>query len=227
MKILFFIFLFFIFFLSFGYANENIANQIAPLIKNDDNIAEQALAAIEKKYSKQSFNADFIQISKLTALDIIEQATGKAYFSYPFKMRWHYIKPDNHEIITNGKFLWIYRPLEKQVMVSDAKSFFTAGKGGIFLSNISLLRKNYILSLKKNSKDYLDIKLVAKQQSSDVVSIVLRVLKENNEITQVITTNTQDDITQFEFFNIRFEKVDADMFELKNIKEDIDMIKMN
>ena len=84
-----------------------------------ENAQEAVLSAIEKKYAGKSFEASFYQISKLEALDITEKASGKASFSHPGKMKWEYLEPEQHEIITNGKSLWIYRPEENQV---DRKS---------------------------------------------------------------------------------------------------------
>ena len=125
------------------------------IVSGNEIIKEDILTALEQKYANKSFSTDFTQVSKLAALDITEKASGKAFFSHPGKMIWQYLAPQNHEIITNGKTLWIYRPEENQVMQGDASQFFKSGAGGAFLSDISLVRKNYNLSLKEVTKDYV------------------------------------------------------------------------
>lgn len=179
---------------------------------------EDILTAIEKKYSGKSFEADFIQISKLAALDITEKAAGKASFSHPGKMKWEYREPAHHEIITNGKSLWIFRSEENQVMIGDASQFFKAGAGGAFLSDISLIRKNYIITLKEVTADYVEIELNAKKKNTDISLIVIRVAKKTSEIIKAVTYNPYNDTTQFEFNNIQFKKIDPALFEFKPFK---------
>ena len=193
---------------------------------DDDSIKEEILTAIEKKYAGKSFEASFTQTSTLAALDVTEHATGMAYFSHPKKMRWEYLEPERHEIITNGKLLWIFRPEENQVMTGDAQAFFKAGAGGAFLSDISLVRKNYTIRIKKTTPEFNEIELTAKIQTPDISSIMIRVLKKNNEIKQVITYNLYKDTTLFEFDNIHFKKIDPGRFEFQ-IPEGSHVIKMD
>ena len=178
-----------------------------------ENEKETVLSAIEKKYSGKSFETSFYQISKLAALDITEKASGKAFFSHPGKMRWEYLEPEKHEIITNGKSLWIYQPEENQVMQGSAESFFKTGAGGAFLSDISLVRKNYIITIKEVTDDYTELDLVAQKETPDISLIVIRVSKKNNDITRIVTRNIYGDTTLFEFNDIRFISIDPSGFE--------------
>ncbi|MCP3875909.1 MAG: outer membrane lipoprotein carrier protein LolA [Desulfobacteraceae bacterium] len=187
---------------------------------------ENILNAIEKKYSGKSFKANFTQISKLSALDITEKAFGKAFFSHPGKMKWEYFEPERHEIITNGKLLWIFRPDEKQVMQGDATQFFKSGGGGAFLSDISLVRKNYTISIKEVTDNYVEIDLVSKKKIQDISSIVIRISKKTSEIKRVVTYNVYDDTTLFEFSEIQFQKIDPSVFEFKP-PVGLDIVEMN
>jgi outer membrane lipoprotein carrier protein len=187
---------------------------------------EDILMALEKKYGGKGFETDFNQTSTLAALDITESASGKAFFSHPGKMRWKYIEPEHHEIITNGKLLWIFRPEENQVMQGDASQFFKAGAGGAFLSDISLIRKNYIITLKAVTADYIEIDLVPKQKNNDMSLIVIQISREDNEIKKVVIHNPYDDITQFEFRNIRFLKINPVVFEFQP-SEDLNIIDLD
>ena len=138
---------------------------------------ENVITAIEKKYAGKSFETNFTQISKLAALDITEKASGRASFSHPGKMKWEYMTPEQHEIITNGKTLWIYRPQENQVMQGDATQFFKAGSGGAFMSDISLIRKNYLINIKEVTTEYIEIELTAKKNNPEISLIVIRILQ--------------------------------------------------
>ena len=192
----------------------------------NDIIKEDILTAIEKKYSGKSFEANFTQISRLAALDITEEASGRASFSHPGKMKWQYLEPEHHEIITNGKSLWIFRPQENQVMQGDASQFFKSGSGGAFLSDISLIRKNFTVSVKEVTADYVEINLTAKKENSDISSIVIRISQKNSEIVRVVTYNPYDDSTLFEFSDIQFKKISPDVFEFK-VPDGVNIIEMN
>jgi len=189
-------------------------------------IKEEIITAIEKKYAGKSFEANFTQISRLAALDIVEKASGKASFSHPGKMKWEYMEPEHHEIITNGKMLWIFRPEENQVMQGNASHFFKSGAGGSFLSDISLIRKNYTVSIKEITADYVEINLVTKTKKADISSIVIRISQKNSEIERVVTYNPYNDTTLFEFSGIQFKKIDPDVFEFK-VPQGTNIIKMD
>jgi len=178
-----------------------------------ENTKEAVLSAIEKKYSGKSFEASFYQVSKLAALDITEKASGKASFSHPGKMKWEYLEPEQHEIITNGKSLWIYRPAENQVMQGAADAFFKSGAGGAFLSDITLVRKNYIITIKDETDDYIELDLAAKQETPDISLIVIRVSKKTSDIIRIVTRNIYGDTTLFEFNDIVFKSIDPSRFE--------------
>ncbi len=199
-------------------ANENT--------KTDNSFKEEILTALEKRYSRKSFEADFTQISRLEALERNDMASGHAFFSHPGKMRWQYLSPEQHEIITNGKSLWIYRPSIKQVMTGDAKSFFPAGAGGAFLSDISLVRKNFTIHLKTNTPNYVELSLVANKKISDISSILIRISKKNTQIERVTTYNIYDDTTIFEFSNIQFNPINPGVFEFIP-PSDASIIEMN
>lgn len=183
--------------------------------QNNPALKEQILTAIEKKYSQKSFEADFIQISRLEALETEETASGHALFKHPGKMRWQYLLPEQHEIITNGKSLWIYRPAENQVMIGDASDFFKSGAGGAFLSDISLIRKNFSIYIQEDTPDHAVLNLTATKKLPDISAAVIRVSKPDYLIEKVITYNEFKDSMEFEFTNIKFNPVNPEVFEFK------------
>ena len=192
----------------------------------NDIIKEDILTALEQKYSGKSFSTNFVQVSRLAALDITEKASGKAFFSHPGKMKWQYLKPQHHEIITNGKTLWIYRPEENQVMQGDASQFFQSGAGGAFLSDISLLREDFIINVKEVTANYVEIDLDAKKKTKDISTIIIRISQKTSVIERVVTYNSYGDTTMFKFSNIQFKKINPEVFEFK-IPEKADIIDMN
>ncbi|WP_022665297.1 LolA family protein [Desulfospira joergensenii] len=202
-----------------------------PGFAKDLGLRDATLDNLEKKYAGKSFSADFSQISTLKVLDITETASGKAWFSHPGKMRWLYTAPDRHEIITNGKSVWIYRPEQNQVMEGNASRFFKSGAGGAFLSDIGLIRKNFRISVRGTDPAWVELALDTKagapadSDSGEVSSIILRVSRDSHEIRRITTLNAHGDATLFEFSNILFAPLEAGFFDFK-IPEGASIIEM-
>ncbi len=194
--------------------------------ETDTKTLSQCLKGIETRYGKKSFEADFFQISNLKALEIDETASGKAMFSFPGKMKWEYIKPGQHKIITNGTMLWIYRPDQNQVITGSAKKFFKQGAGGSFLSDISILKENYTISIKENRDKIIKLKLIPKVKTPEIQSIIIVVEKKSFNIKKIITSNIYEDTIGIEFHNMKFRHIDDSVFEFK-LPENSNVINMD
>ena len=187
---------------------------------------ETMLTGIENRYSGRDFTATFFQRSRLAAIDITETAKGKAFFSHPGKMRWEYQEPETHEIITNGKTLWIFRPEDNQVVQGDARTFFKAGAGGAFLSDIRLVREDFTITLERNDNGFAELLLIPKQKNPEISSIKIRIFQDSFNIDRVETTNVYGDTTTLEFMDIEFRKLPPSLFDFI-VPKGTDLLFMN
>jgi outer membrane lipoprotein carrier protein len=181
---------------------------------SDNRSLEQTvLDGLEDQYAGRSFSAEFKQTSVLSALDISETASGKAWFSHPGKMKWQYLEPERHDIITNGQTLWIFRPDENQVMIGDAAPFFASGAGGAFLSDISQIRDNFSVSVTETTDQWVELQLDPPSENAEIQSIRIQVSRTDFQIQTVTTVNTAKDITRFELSDIQFQDMPDNWFE--------------
>ncbi|MCP4114446.1 MAG: outer membrane lipoprotein carrier protein LolA [Desulfobacteraceae bacterium] len=202
---------------------------LSPAAFAQDNSAsdlEALLTGIENRYSGKDFTATFFQRSRLAAIDITETAQGKAFFSHPGKMRWEYLEPEKHKIITNGETLWIFRPEDNQVVQGEARTFFKAGAGGAFLSDIRLVRESYTITLERNDKGVAELILVPKQENPEISTIKIRLFQDTFKIDRVETTNIYGDTTTLEFMDIDFRKLDPSLFDFV-VPKGTDLLFMN
>lgn len=176
-------------------------------------LAQTFLDGLEKQYAGRTFSAIFTQTSVMTALDISETASGRAWFSHPGKMKWQYLEPESHDIITNGNTLWIYRPDENQVMRGDASQFFASGAGGAFLSDISQLRDNFTVTVAESTDQWVELQLDAPPDNPDIQIIRIQATRNDFQILKITTVNTLGDVTLFELSDIRFLELPDDWFE--------------
>ncbi len=187
---------------------------------------KSVMAGLEARYSGKSFETSFVQISRLDALDMVEKASGRALFAYPGRMKWEYLSPDHHEIITNGETVWIFRPDENQVMKGSASSFFRAGAGGAFLSDIKIIKDHYDARIKSVNPSWIDISLIPRIKTDQIASISVKIARPGFEITKVTTVNAYGDTTVFEFHDINFRKINPEIFEFA-IPSGTSVINMN
>jgi len=192
---------------------------------------DQILDRVENKYTDSEFSADFIQKSFLKAMDIIDQASGKVYIKYPGKMRWEYEKPDRQIFITDGEKLWVYRPDDNQVQVGKAPSFFKSGKGASFLSDISLVRQKFDISLKKGKQNEDDpfyyLKLIPREKTLDITEILLMVSKQTFNVVQIISIDLYGDENRIDLLNFAFEvNLDDSLFSF-SIPEGADVLQLD
>lgn len=163
------------------------------------------LEKVEKRYALSGFTAGFFQSSTLKALNITDTAVGKISIKRPDKMRWIYEAPERQTIITDGTRLWIYRPDDNQVMLGVAPSYFGAGKGASFLTDIRIMKKTFDISVvKARVPNRHKLKLVPKEKSVDVTHIFVWINTKSWEVAEVATYNTYGDETRLEFSNIEF-----------------------
>ena len=188
-----------------GFAQDKNSDS-APVTKQEqERIVDEILRCVEKRYSGKGFSARFFQTSILQAMKITDTANGRSFFKKPGMMKWEYLLPDRQQIITDGTTLWIYRPDDKQVTVGVFPSFFGDGKGAGFLSDISLIRKKFIVALGESpvESEHM-LKLWPKEKNIDISVIHLALARETCEVIRVTTYNAYGDETRIELTDINF-----------------------
>ncbi len=173
------------------------------------------LAGVEKRYAGNGFVADFFQHSTLKAMDISDSAKGRIWVKRPGKMRWEYSKPERQVVVTNGRRLWIYRPLDNQVMIGEAPDMFGQGKGAAFLSDMNSLREKYRISLEKSANpDYWRIRLIPRNRESELAQIDISISRKTFQADQIVTWNAYGDETRIIMSNYDFKaRLPDNLFE--------------
>ena len=200
------------------------AEEAAPPAMSVDEILER----VEKIYTASNFSAAFIQASTIKAMEITDSASGKLYVQYPGKMRWEYMEPESQLIVTDGTQLWMYRPEDNQVMVGQASTFFSEGKGAGFLSDIRLLRKDFDISLEDiRFGDYYNLKLVPLEKNWDIAYVHLLVSRATFHVAQVVTYNAYDDVTRIELVDPQFNESFDNAFFTFKIPQGVDVLQLD
>lgn len=196
--------------------------------KNNQPTLDALLKKIEKRYAGPGFSAEFEQQSTISAMEITDSASGKLYVKRPGKMRWEYVLPETQIIISDSNDLWIYRPEDNQVLVGKAPSFFSHGKGATFLSDITNVRKAFIVTLKHPDKEGNPVlKLIPKKKSAELTEIHITISKQADTIDQILTKNGYEDETRIQIHKYRFNQNLAEKLFVFEIPDGADVLQLD
>lgn len=191
--------------------------QEPPSAEDWNNLLEDVVKKVERRYAGSGFSAEFYQSSKIAAMEITDTASGRIFVKRPGMMRWEYEKPDRQSVITDGNTLWIYRPEDNQVMMGKAPEFFGSGKGAGFLSDMKLIRQQFRIFLAKKAKEgYHILELLPIERTFDVSVIYLSVSIKTFDIVEIVTYNSYGDENKIRLSNIQLKKnLDDSMFSFQ------------
>lgn len=189
---------------------------------------DEVIKKVEKHYSVSGFTANFYQTSSIKAMEITDNASGRAFFKRSGKMRWEYETPDRQMIITDGKTLWVFRPEDNQVMIGKAPSFFKDGKGFSFLSDMKMIKQKFNMVLEKENKEgFFVLKLIPKEKTYDIVEIYLWISSKTFDVVRILTYNSYGDETRIVFNNIQLKQTLDDSLFSFEISEGIDVLHLD
>lgn len=177
--------------------------------------AAELLRRVQETYRCGGFQARFEQTSTLKAMDISDTASGRAYFLEPGRMRWEYVAPEPQQIITDGKRLWVYKPLENQVLTGDVSDLFGDGQGVSFLAAISSIQeKNQVnIDPDRTKTGYDTLRLVPDNKAADLEAIYFYVSRDSGLVEELETINVYGDMTRIQFFDIVLgDSMDSSLF---------------
>ena len=189
---------------------------------------DEVIKKVEKHYSVSGFSANFSQTSTIKAMEITDNASGRAFFKRSGKMRWEYETPDRQMIITDGKTLWVFRPDDNQVMIGKAPSFFKGGKGFSFLSDMKVIKQQFNMVLEKETQEgFFILKLNPREKTYDIVEIYLWISRKTFDVVRILTYNSYGDETRIVFNNIQLkQKLDDSLFSFE-ISEGMEVLHLD
>ena len=189
---------------------------------------DEILGRVDMRYSQQGFSADFFQASTLRALGVTDTASGRLTVKRPDKMLWVYETPEPQTIVTDGIHLWIYRPMDNQVMLGTAPNFFRDGKGASFLTDIRNVRNQFHVTIVKAELPGTDrLQLIPRRPQHDIGRILVAVDKKTSNIIEIVTFNSYDDETRIELRNIVFLNNLTDRMFQFAIPEDTEIVRID
>ena len=163
---------------------------------------ERIVEGIERTYSNlKGLEASFTQKNLLANRPGAIVARGTVFFKKPGFMRWDYRTPKGQRIVSDGRTIWIYQPLLKQVMVLPVR------EGGEILQDLLSgrvrLKEDFHISLKGENPESYDIQLRPKGEREGMKTLTLKVRKKDFMILETILEDPFGNITRVRFGRIK------------------------
>jgi chaperone LolA len=188
--------------------------------------AKDIIEEVQDKYDEiDNFSAAFNQVETFKLTGSKNITNGKIYIKDREKYRF---ETEDQKIITDGKTIWTYNGINKQVLIDKVRP----GSGALLPRDILFkYPKEYYTTLlgseKKNGKKIFKLRLDKKEGGNGFVkSIKLWVEEDSWLIKKIETSDVNGNTTAFELIDIDIKtKLKDSLFELK-ITDDMNVIDM-
>ena len=162
---------------------------------------------IQQKYDRiQDFSTDFVHTYRGGVLK--QQATerGRLLVKKPGKMRWEYTGPAKKLFVSDGRKIYSYIPLDKQVIVSTMPQDDQAATPTLFLTGNGNITRDFNVAFDKvpdAPPGSVLLKLTPKKREAEYESLTLAVDPKTLSLRMLITVDTQGGRSAFTFSNLK------------------------
>ena len=162
---------------------------------------------LQRKYDKVAdFSADFVHAYRGGVLK--QQATerGKLLVKKPGKMRWEYTAPERKLFVSDGRKIYSYIPLDKQVVVGTMPRDEQAPTPALFLTGKGDITRDFNAAFDKvpdAPAGSIALKLTPKRREPEYESLTLVVEPKTLDLQMLITIDAQGGRSAFTFSNFK------------------------
>jgi outer membrane lipoprotein carrier protein len=167
--------------------------------------AAEIAAALQREYdSVRSFTADFTHLFEGGVLRRKAAESGKVFIKKPGKMRWNYDSPERKEFVSDGKKIYLYLPVDKQVMVSAVPPEDQATSAVLFLMGKGNLTRDFTVSYGEGgTEDTYVLRLQPKIRDAEYDWLQLTIERESMQIRSLTAGDAQGGRSTFRFSNFK------------------------
>jgi outer membrane lipoprotein carrier protein len=175
------------------------------------------VARVQSRYDQaKDFQAHFTQNYSRSVVGRVTVSAGQVHFKKPGRMRWDYDKPEARMFLSNGQFLWLYEPSEKQAFKQDLKTSqlpaalaFLLGKGRI----ADEFEVAWSSDARFGRPDDYRLSLRPKQPQATYKSIVFVVDAGDFSVRESVLVDQQGNVNHFVFSDLKINaKVSDEVF---------------
>lgn len=155
-----------------SFAGASAGGQPAPSPPAPPACGPEVAARVQLRYDGiRSLRARFTQTSRNVAFGddagpASEPARGRVEFAKPGRMRFEYETPEPSLVVSDGKTLWIYDPVAKEVQVLAVEGDFLSAAAIQFLLGEGRLSESFDVTAKSCAPDRAELELRPRAETS-------------------------------------------------------------
>lgn len=167
--------------------------------------ATEVAAALQKKYDTiRDFTADFVHEAEGGVLRKKTAERGTLQVKKPGRMRWDYIAPEKKLFVSDGKKMYLYVPLDKQVVVTSVPAADEATTAVLFLVGKGSLTRDFTVTFAEGgTPDTYALKLQPKLQERDYDWLQIVVERATMRLRTLAAADAQGGRSTFHFANFK------------------------
>ena len=167
--------------------------------------ALETAAAVQQKYDRvRDFTAEFTHTYEGGVLNRKSTERGTVQIKKPGRMRWEYTAPDKKVFVSDGRKIYSYIPVDKQVIVGDVPTDDEATTAVLFLAGKGSLTRDFNVKYAEGTTEgVLALRLDPKRKQRDYDWLVLGVDPKTMQIRSLTAADQQGGRSTFEFSKYR------------------------
>lgn len=188
----------------------------------------EALAArVQQHYdSVRDFEASFVQTYQGGLLRTRTTEQGTVAIKRPGRMRWIYTKPERKEFVSDGKQIYSYLPLDKQVIVSPVPSDEQTTPA-LFLTGRGHLVRDFSAAYAEvpgAAAGTVGLQLTPKKTDPEFEWLMIAVDPATHQIRHLVASDRQGGRSSFAFTNIKENRNLSDALFAFQIPRGVDVV---
>ncbi len=146
----------------------------APAAHGGDEPAEDcvqtAVQAIQRRYEQvRDLRSDFVQTTRSVALGgsgPVSESRGTVIFAKPGTMRWSYEEPEPSLVVSDGEWIWIYDPSNREVQRMAVGAAAFSGAAIQFLLGEGDIDRDFAVRLLSCAETEIELELTPRRPAS-------------------------------------------------------------
>jgi outer membrane lipoprotein carrier protein len=167
--------------------------------------ASELAQAVQQKYDRvREFSADFTHTYEGGVLKKKATERGTVQIKKPGRMRWEYSEPEKKTFVSDGRMIYSYIPIDKQVIRSPMPPDDQATTAVLFLAGKGNLARDFKVTYAEGGTEGTwALRLDPKQKQNDYDWLLLGVDAKTLQIRSLTAADQQGGRSTFQFSNYR------------------------
>lgn len=167
--------------------------------------ADAMARSLQQRYQGiRDFSADFVHSYRGGVLNKRVTERGKVSVKKPGMMRWDYMQPERKTFVSDGRNIYSYMPLDRQVIINAVPPDSEAPTPTLFLAGKGNVTRDFTASnIESATPGTYGLKLVPKRAEADYDYLVLNLDPATFQIRGLQTVDLQGGESTFTFTNLK------------------------